>query len=322
MLEQIPALRDHLHQPLADRPVDRPDTRELLGWVERLADLVRHSGIPDAGIDWGEPETQRVVGRAKARPPVAGTETDAFQRIEKLERELVELRAAVGTADGPRARASVAAASAAPAATRLAAANGSVSPTRLANGGGHPPEGRPRVPDSATGEQRLVANARPVSGAPAPVGSPNAQSQIRGRAAVPAPKRVDPTESVVRPGDSSPGWQPRPKEDPRILKRGWELSGIGAFFAFICWGIWAASTKGRLATPLFAFFLVLVVAAGVFAVSRLVGRIVLVQRMGRTRRSAKGAHAITGLFLAAAGFAYLEQTQWVVEFFNWARGVR
>jgi hypothetical protein len=167
------------------------------------------------------------------------------------------------------------------------------------------------------------ASASPGSaGSAGSAGSPGVPSQIRGRAAVPPPKRIDPTESVVRPGDEAADWQPRPKEDPRVLKRGWELSGIGAFFAFICWGIWAASTRGKLATPLFAFFLVLVVAAGVFAVSRLVGRIVLVQRMGRTRRSAKGAHAITGLFLAAAGIAYLEQTQWVVDFFNWVRGVR
>jgi serine/threonine protein kinase len=285
MLERVPALRDHLHQPLADRPGDRPDTRELPVWVERLADLVRRSGVPDVGVDWGEPETQRVVGRAKARPPVAGTETDAFQRIEKLERELVELRVAVGTPDGLPKRVSATAASGAPAATRL---NGS-----------HPAAER-------------VAPVSPVSPASAP-------SQIRGRAAVPQPKHIDPTESVIRPGEEEPDWQPPPREDPRVLKRGWELSGIGALFAFICWGIWAASARGRLATPLLAFCIVLVVAAGVFGVSRLVGRIVLVQRMGRPRRSAKGAHAITGAFLVAAGIAYLEQTQWVVDLYNWVR---
>jgi hypothetical protein len=54
--------------------------------------------------------------------------------------------------------------------------------------------------------------------------------------------------------------------------------------------------------------------------SRLVGRLILVQRMGRTRRSAKGAHAITGVFLVAAGIAYLQQTQWVVDLYNWVRG--
>jgi hypothetical protein len=144
-------------------------------------------------------------------------------------------------------------------------------------------------------------------------------AQIRGRAAVPPPKRIDPT-SVPAPGEEEPAWRQRPREDLRALKRGWELSGIGAFFAFICWGIWAASARGRLATPLVAFGLVLAVAAGVFAVSRLLGRMVLVQRLGRTRRSAKGAHAITGLFLAAAGIAYLQQTPWVIDLYNWING--
>src|SRR5690348_10741164 len=41
MLEGVPALRDHLHAPVADRPADRPSTLELPGWVDRLADLVR-----------------------------------------------------------------------------------------------------------------------------------------------------------------------------------------------------------------------------------------------------------------------------------------
>jgi hypothetical protein len=101
------------------------------------------------------------------------------------------------------------------------------------------------------------------------------------------------------------------------MKIGWELSGIGAFFAFICWGIWATTVRGRLASPLLAFFLVLIVAVGVFAVCRLLGRVILVNRLGRTRRSAKGAHAATGAFLVAAGIAYLQQTDWVVEVINW-----
>ena len=53
---------------------------------------------------------------------------------------------------------------------------------------------------------------------------------------------------------------------------------------------------------------------------RLVGRLVLVERMGRTRRSARGAHALTGLFLVAAGIAYLQQTPWVVSLYNWVLG--
>src|SRR5258706_9650354 len=102
LLERIPALRDHLHAPLADRPGDRPDTRELPAWLTGLADLVRRAGLPDVGCDWHEPdgtETGRAVGRA--RPSVTGTETDAYQRIERLERELVALRAATSVPWAP-----------------------------------------------------------------------------------------------------------------------------------------------------------------------------------------------------------------------------
>src|SRR5205814_9908383 len=88
--------------PLAERPGDRPDTRELAGWVDRVAMLVRAAGLPEQGIDWSEPDNApstaaRAVGRASV---VSGTETDAFKRIERLEREPVELRA---TFSGDRA---------------------------------------------------------------------------------------------------------------------------------------------------------------------------------------------------------------------------
>ncbi len=315
MLERLPALRDHLHQPLADRPGDRPLTRNLPEWLEQLADLVRRSGTPDVGVDWGEPETLRVVGRARPRPPVAGTETEAFQRIEKLERELVELRAAVGTPDDLNTRA------AAPAPAVLGnGAGGSRGPAAV-NGTG-PPATRPQTPATRlepaglggpTGENPQVA--APTSPAASRQNGP-VPPQIRGRASVPPPKRIDPTDSIMR-ADEPVEQRERPREAPGIWRKGWELSGIGAFFAFICWGIWAASVRGQLASPLLAFIGVLVVAAGIFVVTRLVGRVILVQRLGRTRRSGKGAHAITGLFLVAVGVAYLQQTPWVIDLYNW-----
>src|SRR5213078_1434111 len=97
LLTSRPGLRSALLAPLAERPGDRPDTRELAGWVDRLAMLVRAAGLPEQGIDWSEPDSApstgsaRAVGRASV---VSGTETDAFKRIERLERELVELRGA------------------------------------------------------------------------------------------------------------------------------------------------------------------------------------------------------------------------------------
>lgn len=108
----------------------------------------------------------------------------------------------------------------------------------------------------------------------------------------------------------------RVREDPRLLKVGGELSAIGAFSAFIC-RVSGRRVRGRLATPLAAFVVVFAVAAGVSVVSGLLGRFVLVQRLGRTRRSARAAHAVTGLLLIVAGVDHLRQTRWVVAVYDW-----
>jgi hypothetical protein len=108
----------------------------------------------------------------------------------------------------------------------------------------------------------------------------------------------------------------------RQLRRGGEWSWIGGLFAFVSWGIWTISVRGAdLVVPVLAFVLVLLVALGVFALSRLLGRVVLERGLGRTRRSAWAAHLVTGLFLAGAGVAYLGQTEWIVEAWNWVRGL-
>ncbi|MEV4518121.1 hypothetical protein AB0K00_55340 [Dactylosporangium sp. NPDC049525] len=289
LLERIPALRDHLHAPLADRPSERPDTRELSAWLTHLADLVRRSGLPDVGCDWVEPEsseTSRAIGRA--RPSVTGTETDAYQRIERLERELVALRA------------------------------GSSAPTAFYTS----------VPVSAPPVSAPPVSAPPVSGVPVSPGATGVHvseagvPQMRGRAKVihrPAP---DPTGMMpAEPEIERPMYRPEPGERARTLKIGWELTGTGAFIAFICWGLWALDSDGSLSGPFFAFLVVLAVAVGVFALTRLVGRLVLEQRFGRVRRSAKGAHALTGLFLAGAGVAYLREVGWFVTFWNWLTGL-
>jgi hypothetical protein len=67
--------------------------------------------------------------------------------------------------------------------------------------------------------------------------------------------------------------------------------------------------------------LTLCVAVGLFALTRTVGRLVLERQLGRVRRSARGAHLLTGLFLAGVGFAYLRQTEWVMDAWNWVRGL-
>jgi serine/threonine protein kinase len=252
MLERTTKLRDHLHAPVADFPGERPETRELTGWVQTLAELVRAYGVPDTGVDWHEPGESRTAPR---RAPAG-----------------VSATARVGVVSAPPA-------------------------TRIEP----PPAGRPEP-------------AKP-EGEPVPV---------RGRATVPPPRptRAD-TGVIVDPVSAEPArpWMSSTNEDPRTLKLGWEYSGIGAAFAFVCWGIWAASNRGNLVSPVIQFLVVLVVAGGVFALSRLVGRLVLVQRMGRVRRTARGAHTVAGVFMAIVGLAYLQQTPWVVELVTWFKGL-
>jgi serine/threonine protein kinase len=318
VLESTPALRDHLHAPLADRPGDRPSSPELAAWVTRLAHLVRHAdlgraGAPDVGVDWSEPpdrsvEPTRASGRASLRPALTGTETEAFQRIERLERELVALRAAAGNGAG-------AANGGAP---NGAGTNGTpprtlVSPPfGTAPFGGDPP---PAAPVSSA-----PVSAVPASAAPAASG-PVLPPAIRGRATVPPPKpQLRDTDDVVVDPVQTPqpdSWRPPTRSGLRTLKRGLNLTVTGGFVAFFSWGIWAAATPGRLTGQLVAFSLVLVVAAGLFALTRLVGSLVLERRMGRVRRGAHGAHAVSGLFLAAAGVAYLGQTPWVMQLVGW-----
>jgi len=104
------------------------------------------------------------------------------------------------------------------------------------------------------------------------------------------------------------------------LRRGGEWSAAGALFAFVCWGIWAISGQGNLTGPFLILVLSLLVAVGLFALSRLVGRVILERQLGRVRRSARGAHLITAVFLVGLGVAWLQQTDWVVSAWNWITG--
>ena len=101
------------------------------------------------------------------------------------------------------------------------------------------------------------------------------------------------------------------------LRRGSEWSGAGGLFAFVCWGIWAISARGDLTSPVLVFLISLLVAVGLFALCRLVGRVVLERQLGRVRRSALGAHLVTAAFLVAAGITYLRQTEWIVNAWTW-----
>jgi hypothetical protein len=105
------------------------------------------------------------------------------------------------------------------------------------------------------------------------------------------------------------------------LRRGGEWSSAALLFAFVCWGIWAVSTDGDFITAVIIFVISLLVAGGIFALSRLVGRVVLEKQLHRVRRTARGSHLITAVFLVGVGLAHLQQTAWVMRAFTWVVGL-
>jgi hypothetical protein len=107
----------------------------------------------------------------------------------------------------------------------------------------------------------------------------------------------------------------------RRLRRGSEWSNAPLIFAFVSWGIWVLSTEGSMTTPIIVFVTSVVVAVGVFALARLVGRLVLERQLGRVRHTARGAHMAAGVFLLGVGLAHLQQTEWVMTAVHWVTGI-
>jgi hypothetical protein len=164
---------------------------------------------------------------------------------------------------------------------------------------------------------------RPAAGPPAqPAPPPSPFSS--GRAAVnPRPRTQQFTAEHEPTGTGWPDAE-TPHEERRPLgwhvgqlRRGGEWSFAGLLFAFVCWGIWAISSDGNLTAPVVVFIVSLLVAAGLFALSRLVGRLVLERQFHRVRRTARGSHIVAGVFLVGVGIAHLRQTEWVMTAFNW-----
>ena len=182
-----------------------------------------------------------------------------------------------------------------------------------------PPQDPWADPPTASVPQR-PASAPPAQPArPAPPPSPFSS----GRAAVnPHPRTQQFTAEHEATGTGWPDTATPQEQRPLSwhvgqLRRGGEWSFAGLLFAFVCWGIWAISSDGDLTTPVVVFIVSLLVAAGLFALSRLVGRLVLERQLGRVRRTARGAHIVAGLFLTGVGVAHLRQTEWVMTAFNW-----
>ena len=168
---------------------------------------------------------------------------------------------------------------------------------------------------------------RPASGPPAQPAQPPSSAPpspfSSGRAAVnPHPRTRQFVAEHEPTGTGWPGAEAPQERHPLgwhlgQLRRGGEWSFAGLLFAFVCWGIWAISSDGDLTTPVVVFAVSVVVAAGVFALSRLVGRLVLERQFGRVRRTARGSHMVAAIFLVGVGVAHLRQTEWVMTAFNW-----
>lgn len=206
------------------------------------------------------------------------------------------------------------------------------APSPAAPRTGHPaPFGQtapyaPAAPSSPAAPYAPAAPFGPTAGYGPP--EPPAAAYQRGVAAVrPVAPRADAPVAPHEP--TGTGWpgagQPRERQPMgwhlRQLRRGGGWSNAGALFFFVCWGILTLSNGGALTMPAMVLVLTVAVAVGLFALARLVGRLVWERQLGRVRRTATGAHLVAGLFLAGVGFAHLQQTSWVMNLWRWLQGL-
>jgi hypothetical protein len=182
----------------------------------------------------------------------------------------------------------------------------------------------PTRPDGFSGPQTrpdgvAEPQTRPAGPAAAPAPGPGDLPFSAGRASVRPHPRSQPFAAEHEPtGTGWPGAEvPYSRPTMRELRRGGEWTTAALLWAFVCWGIWALSNDGVWSTKIIIFVVSLIVAGGLFALSRLVGRIVLEKQFHRVRRSARGSHAVASIFLAGVGLAHLQQTGWVMDALGW-----
>jgi hypothetical protein len=181
------------------------------------------------------------------------------------------------------------------------------------------PQWSERTLDMPPQDPWAEAPTAPAAPTPAAPAAPEEQPFSRGRAQVnPHPRTQQFAADHEPTGTGWPGAEvPRPRHTLRDLRRGGEWSTAALLFAFVCWGIWAISSGGDLTTPVIVFLLSVLVAGGLFTLSRWVGRIVLEKQFHRVRRSARGSHLVAAVFLVGVGLAHLQQTEWVMQAFHW-----
>ncbi|GAB7047925.1 hypothetical protein [Catenuloplanes indicus] len=147
----------------------------------------------------------------------------------------------------------------------------------------------------------------------------------RGRASVaPRASRHHDDHEIAPHEPTGTGWPDSPPPPPAVplgvqLRRGREWGVLGLGFSFACWGIWALSDGGSFLGSFLTYVVTLVVAVGLFALARLVGRLVLERQLHRVRHSARGSYLIVGAFLIAVGIGYLTQTGWVMDVWGWIK---
>ena len=182
----------------------------------------------------------------------------------------------------------------------------------------------PHAPPTAPTTPFGAPHTPPTAPFPAPAGPPAAgaapfnrgRAQVNPRTAAQPRAEHEPT-GTGWPGAEAPAPAPAMSWRWSELRRGGEWTSAALLFAFVCWGIWAISGDGPFGTPLIVFGVTLAVAAGLFCLARFVGHLVLERQLGRVRRSARGSHLVTALFLAGVGVAHLQQTDWVMTAYHW-----
>jgi hypothetical protein len=202
-------------------------------------------------------------------------------------------------------------------------AAGSAAPTEPHRGGRPVQPQRPGDPDAPTGPRTrpegVASPATPPTSPYSPPATPPNPPYSAGRASVrPHPRSPQFVAEHEPTGTGWPGAEvPYTRPSMGDLRRGGEWTTAALLWAFVCWGIWALSNDGVWSTKIIIFVVSVIVAGGLFALSRLVGRIVLEKQFHRVRRSARGSHAVASLFLLGVGLAHLQQTDWVMNALGW-----
>jgi hypothetical protein len=172
-------------------------------------------------------------------------------------------------------------------------------------------------------QQGAATRAYPGGAAPYQGGRQPAEPQQRGVASVPQPVHrpygEEPEQPPVEPDRDR--LRPLPGARLHTLRRGIGLSITGALFAFVCWGVFAiANRDAKLVNNFMMFVLVLVIAVGLFALCRLIGRLVIEGMMHRSRASARLSHLAVAAYLVAAGCSFAARVDWVSQAYHWVAG--